>query len=79
MEIKKSPKSIAQINKIKNEYIKYLQEKDGCLIFTNSWEFVKSDGKLVDCLLKCNGINAEGENIEFFVGINTIMEWNKNK
>lgn len=73
------PKSIKEITLIKDAYIKHIEEKYGCLIMKNEWEFVKADGKLVDCLLKCNGINAEGENIEFFTGINTIMDCNKNK
>lgn len=73
-------KSIREIKIIKDSYIKYLQEKDGCLIMFNEWIFIKNEENIVkECFLKINGIDFLGEKIEASININVINEWNINK
>lgn len=67
-------KSVVEINILKDRYIKSYQEEHGCIVLTNKWEFVKSpDGRLIDCLLKLNGLNSDGEPFQTYTGINSII------
>lgn len=76
---KNPPLSVMQINLIKDSYLKHIQEKDGCLIVSNKWEFIMSEGKVKDALLEVKGLDSDGKSMSFFVGVNTIINWNKNK
>ena len=73
------PKSLWEITLIKDAYIKHIQERDGCLIVSNKWEFVITEGKLNDALLEVKGLDSDGKAMKFYVGVNTIINWNKNK